>query len=91
MIQYSLFGRTAASTRLNTTFRGLAPSPSSGKTANQFCLRMGTELVPKTLYLNELTRLCARKDYIEFCAFLGFSHQMCFIYVYIFFTASATY
>jgi hypothetical protein len=32
MIQYSLVGRTAASIRLNTTFRGLAPSPSSGKT-----------------------------------------------------------
>jgi hypothetical protein len=32
MIQYSLLGRTAASIRLNTTFRGLAPSPSSGKT-----------------------------------------------------------
>jgi hypothetical protein len=31
MIQYSLLGRTAASARLNT-FRGLAPSPSSGKT-----------------------------------------------------------
>jgi hypothetical protein len=31
MIQYSLLGRTAASSRLNTTFRGLAPSPSSGK------------------------------------------------------------
>jgi hypothetical protein len=32
MIQYSLLGRRAASTRLNTTFRGLAPSLSSGKT-----------------------------------------------------------
>ena len=32
---------------------------------NQFCLRMGTELVPETLYSNELTRLCAREDYIE--------------------------
>jgi hypothetical protein len=32
LIQYSLLGRTAASIRLNTTFRGLAPSPSSGKT-----------------------------------------------------------
>jgi hypothetical protein len=32
---------------------------------NQFCLRMRTELVPETLYLNELTRLCAREDYIE--------------------------
>jgi hypothetical protein len=31
MIQYSLLGRTAALIRLNTTFRGLAPSPSSGK------------------------------------------------------------
>jgi hypothetical protein len=31
---------------------------------NQFCLRMGTELVPETLYSNELTRLCAREDYI---------------------------
>jgi hypothetical protein len=51
MIQYSLLGRTAASIRLNTTFRGLAPSPSSGKT---------------DLYSNELTRLCAREDYIEF-------------------------
>jgi hypothetical protein len=30
--QNSLLGRKAASTRLNTTFRGLAPSPSSGKT-----------------------------------------------------------
>jgi hypothetical protein len=37
MIQYSLLGRTAASIRLNTTFRGLDPSPSSGKT-DQFCL-----------------------------------------------------
>jgi hypothetical protein len=35
MIQYSLLGRTAASTCLNTTFRGLALSPSSDKTANQ--------------------------------------------------------
>jgi hypothetical protein len=34
---------------------------------NQFCLRMGTELVPETLYSNELTRLCAREDYIEKC------------------------
>jgi hypothetical protein len=34
---------------------------------NQFCLRIGTELVPETLYSNELTRLCAREDYIEFC------------------------
>jgi hypothetical protein len=93
MIQYSLLGRTAASTRLNTTFQGLAPSPSSGKTdltycsslpcfstcqkntgkntgqtssmLNQFCLRMGTELVPET-YSNELTRLCAREDCIEY-------------------------
>jgi hypothetical protein len=32
---------------------------------NQFCLRMGTELVSETLYSNELTRLCAREDYIE--------------------------
>jgi hypothetical protein len=31
----------------------------------QFCLRMGTELVPETLYWNELTRLCARENYIE--------------------------
>jgi hypothetical protein len=28
---------------------------------------MGTEPVPETLYLNELTRLCAREDYIESC------------------------
>jgi hypothetical protein len=34
---------------------------------NQFCLRMGTELVPETLYSNELTRLCARENYIESC------------------------
>jgi hypothetical protein len=52
-IQYSLLGRTAESIRLNTTFRGLAPSPSSGKT--------------DTLYSNELTRLCTREDYIESC------------------------
>jgi hypothetical protein len=32
IIQYSLLGCTAASTRLNTTFQGLAPSPSSDKT-----------------------------------------------------------
>jgi hypothetical protein len=32
MIQYSFLGRTAVSIRLNTTFRRLAPSPSSGKT-----------------------------------------------------------
>jgi hypothetical protein len=49
---------------------------------NQFCLRMGTELVPETLYSNELTRLCAREDYIESCRresfktynFIFFSH-----------------
>jgi hypothetical protein len=34
---------------------------------NQFCLRMGTELVPETLYSNELTRLCALEIYIELC------------------------
>jgi hypothetical protein len=28
---------------------------------------MGTELVPETLYSNELTQLCAREDYIESC------------------------
>jgi hypothetical protein len=38
--QYSLLGRTAASIRLNTTFRGLAPSPSSGKT-DQFLTNLG--------------------------------------------------
>jgi hypothetical protein len=32
IIQYSLLRRTAASTLLNTTFRGLASSPSSGRT-----------------------------------------------------------
>jgi hypothetical protein len=53
-IQYSLLGRTAASTR-------------QAKLINLFCLRMGTELVPETLYSNELTRLCAREDYIESC------------------------
>jgi hypothetical protein len=26
---------------------------------------MGTELVPETLYSNELTRLCVREDYIK--------------------------
>ena len=26
---------------------------------------MGTELVPETLYSNELTRLCARENYME--------------------------
>jgi hypothetical protein len=47
MIQYSLLGRTAASIRLNTTFRGLAPSPSSGKTMYlyDFCsLMLGSKL-----------------------------------------------
>jgi hypothetical protein len=34
---------------------------------NQFCLRMGTEPVPETLYLNESTRLIAQEDYIESC------------------------
>jgi hypothetical protein len=91
MIQYSLLGRTAASTLLNTTFRGLAPSPSSGKTdltytgqtscmLNQFCLRMGTELVPETLYWNELTRLCAREDYIETVLF-GRQDDQCMLTV----------
>jgi hypothetical protein len=37
------------------------------ETSNQFCLRMGTELVPETLYSNELTRLCARENCIESC------------------------
>jgi hypothetical protein len=67
MIQYSLLGRSAALTGLNTAFRGLAPSPSSGKTdLPQFCPRMGMEPVPETLYLNELTPLSVREDYIEY-------------------------
>jgi hypothetical protein len=28
---------------------------------------MGTEPVPETLYLNQLTRMIAREDYIESC------------------------
>jgi hypothetical protein len=28
---------------------------------------MGTEPVPETLYLNQLTRLMAQEDYIESC------------------------
>jgi hypothetical protein len=32
MIQYSLLGRSAVLTGLNITFRGLAPSPTTGKT-----------------------------------------------------------
>jgi hypothetical protein len=52
---------------------------------NQFCLRIGTELVPETLYSNELTQLCAREDYIESCrresfktynTFLGGTHSL---------------
>jgi hypothetical protein len=45
----------------------LVTRTSSDKTVNQFCLRMGTELVPETLYSNELSRLCAWEDYIESC------------------------
>jgi hypothetical protein len=70
--QYSLLGRTAASTRLNTTFRGLAPSPSSGKTDLTYC----SELVPETLYSKELTRLCAREGYIESCRRESFKTYM---------------
>jgi hypothetical protein len=93
IVQYSFLGRTAASIRLNTTFRGLAPSPSSGKTdlpynssvpccmVNQFCLRMGMEIVPETLYSNELTRLCSREDYIESCRRESFKT---YIYIIVF-------
>jgi hypothetical protein len=48
---------------------------------NQFCLRMGTEPVPETLHLNELTRLKAREDYIESCRRESFK-------TYIFYTLS---
>ena len=44
----------------------------------QFCLRMGTELVLETLYSNELTRLCAREDYIEFTKY--YFHYKIFTY-----------
>jgi hypothetical protein len=37
---------------------------------------MGTELVPETLYSNELTRLCAREDYIESCRRESFKTYM---------------
>jgi hypothetical protein len=47
----------------NIVFSGAQPRQNW----NQFCLRMGTELVPETLYSNELTRLCAREVYIESC------------------------
>jgi hypothetical protein len=69
MIQYSLLGWSAASTGLNT-FWGLAPSPSSGRGWEPvpfLCLRMATEPVPETLYINQLTRLIAQEDYIETC------------------------
>jgi hypothetical protein len=35
MIQYSLLGPSAVSTDLNTTFRGRAPAPSSGRTEDE--------------------------------------------------------
>jgi hypothetical protein len=56
MIQYSLLGHTAASIRLNATFRGLAPSPSSGKTAKYVQLYFFLQFVlfAKTL-INEYT------------------------------------
>jgi hypothetical protein len=79
----SLLGPSAASDDWkDTTFRGLAPSLSSGRTdithhssvlctsagLYQFCLRRGTEPVPETLYLlNHLRRLMAREDYIKSC------------------------
>jgi hypothetical protein len=60
MIQYSLLGRAAASTRLNTKFRGLAPSPSSGKTLpedgdgasprNIVFKRVDAAVLPRRLY-----------------------------------------
>jgi hypothetical protein len=40
---------------------------------------MGTELVPETLYSNELARLCAREDYIELCRRESF--KICNIYL----------
>jgi hypothetical protein len=48
-----------------------------GIRCTQFCLRMGTELVPETLYSNELTRLCAREDYIESCCHDSFKTYIC--------------
>jgi hypothetical protein len=44
---------------------------------SQFCLRMGMELVPETLYSNELTRLCAREDYIETKIYFHSFHIIC--------------
>jgi hypothetical protein len=38
--QYSFLGRTAVSIRFNTTFRGLAPSPSSGKKMQYNCVTL---------------------------------------------------
>ena len=42
---------------------------------------MGTELVPETLYSNELTRLCAREDYVlpvpHFCTIMCHATQTC--------------
>ena len=53
--------------RSNSPCRG--SYKNTGQTSSvlyQFCLRMGTEPVPET-YLNQLTRLIAREDYIESC------------------------
>ena len=38
---------------------------SAASVSGTGCLRMGTEPVPETLYLNELRRLIAREDCIE--------------------------
>jgi hypothetical protein len=46
---------------------------------------MGKEPVPETLYSNELTRLCAREDYIERLTLkiAHFTHTvfMCFVFI----------
>jgi hypothetical protein len=38
---------------------------------------MGTELVPETLYSNELTRLCARENYIKQLTMIGLIETCC--------------
>jgi hypothetical protein len=42
---------------------------------------MGTELVPETLYLNELTRLCALENYIEVSDMIMIGSKECVMFM----------
>jgi hypothetical protein len=78
-IQYSLLELSATLACLNATFRGLAPSPSSGKSVLP---EDGDRASPQNVAFKRANAAESREDYIESCRCESFKRNIrCLEYI----------